>query len=197
MARLYMIAGDYEEALDIIRQGRQYYPANRDSVFIEPWLSAIGDAYRLLGNYDSAMYYLKGFQNAPNYEPNNFGNGKVSLGYLYLDLKEYTKALSLSLPFYQNLKNTNRVTPPIVNMLMIAGNASLGEEKYDRALQFAKEAQGYLVQMDGRVLMISNYKLLSDIYDKMNKPDSAYAYLKLYTILKDSLINSQFYFKLH
>jgi tetratricopeptide (TPR) repeat protein len=197
MARLYMIAGDYEEALDIIRQGRQYYPANRDSVFIEPWLSAIGDAYRLLGNYDSAMYYLKGFQNAPNYEPNNFGNGKVSLGYLYLDLKEYTKALSLSLPFSQNLKNINRITPPIVNMLMIAGNASLGEKKYEQALQYAKEAQAYLVQMDGRVLMISNYKLLSEIYDKINKPDSAYAYLKLYTILKDSLINRQFYFKLN
>lgn len=194
MARLYMVAGDYETALDILRQGRQYYPTNGNSAFIAPWMAAIGDVHRLMGNYDSAMYYLKYFQNTDN-SSNNFG--KVSLGYLYVDLKDYSKALSLILPFYQNLKNIHRITPPIVHTLIIAGNASLGEGKYEQALQYAKEAQDYLIKMDGRVLMISNYKLLSEIYDKENKPDSAYAYLKLYTTLKDSLINRQFYFKLN
>jgi len=48
MSRLYMIAGDYEEALDVIRQGRQYYSARQDTFFIAPWLSAIGDVYRLM-----------------------------------------------------------------------------------------------------------------------------------------------------
>lgn len=52
-------------------------------------------------------------------------------------------------------------------------------------------------QMGTCVLMIDNYKLLSDIYDKMNKPDSAYVYLKLYKSRKNSLINRQFYFKLN
>ena len=194
MSRLYKIAGDYEGALAVIRRGRQYYPGGVDSVTRTPWLSEIGDAHRLLGNFDSAMYYLKGFQNSDN-TPNNFG--KTSLGYLYLDLKEYAKAQTLILPYYRSLKAINRITNPIVNALNIVGNASLGEKKYEQALQYAKEAQGYLKLMGVRVLMIDNYKLLSDIYEKMNKPDSAYVYLKLYTRLKESLINRQFYFKLN
>jgi hypothetical protein len=194
MSRLYKIAGDYEAALAVMWRGRQYYPGGVDSVAQAPWLSEVGDAHRLLGNYDSAMYYLKDFQNSDN-NPNNFG--KVSLGYLYLDMKEYSKAQSLIFPFYQNLKTINRITNPMVNSLNILGNASLGEKKYDQALQYAKEAQTYLKQMGLRVLMIDNYKLLSDIYDKMNKPDSGFVYLKQYTRLKDSLINRQFYFRLN
>ena len=194
MSRLYKIAGDYEGALAVMHRGRQYYPGGVDSVARAPWLSEIGDTYRLLGNYDSALYYLKGFQNSDN-NSNNFG--KTSLGYLYLDMKEYSNAQSLILPYYQNLKTINRITNPIVNALNILGNASLGEKKYVQALQYATEAQSYLKQMGTRVLMIDNYKLLSDIYDKMNKPDIAFAYLKQYTRLKDSLINRQFYFKLN
>ena len=194
MSRLYKIAGDYEGALAVLRRGHQYYPGGNDSSTKAPWFSEIGDTHRLLGNYDSAMYYLKAFQNSDNY-PNNFG--KTSLGYLYLDMKEYSKAQSLILPFYQSLKANNRITSPIVNSLNILGNATLGEKKYEQALQYAKEAQTYLKQMGVRSLMIENYKLLSDIYDKINIPDSAFAYLKQYTRLKDSLINRQFYFKLN
>ena len=194
MSRLYKIAGDYEGALAVIWRGRQYYPGGVDSVARAPWLSEVGDAYRLLGNYDSAMYYLKGFQNSDN-NSNNFG--KISLGYLYLDMKDYSKAQSLILPFYQNLKTINRITNPIVNSLNILGNASLGEKNYEQALQYAKEAQTYLKQMGVRVLMIDNYKLLSDIYDKINKPDSALVYMRQYIKLKDSLINRQFYFRIN
>jgi tetratricopeptide (TPR) repeat protein len=191
MSRIYKIAGDYEAALAINRISHQYYPAGVDSVTKAPWLSEIGDTHRLLGNYDSAMYYLKGFQNSDN-NGNNFG--KISLGYLYLDMKEYSKARSLIFPFYQNL---NRINYPIVKSLTILGNASLGEKKYEQALEYAREAQAYLNQMGVRVLMIDNYKLLFDIYDKMNKPDSALVYVKQYTSLKDSLINRQFYFRLN
>jgi hypothetical protein len=112
-------------------------------------------------------------------------------------MKEYDKALSLILPYYQSLKTINKITVPIVKALIIAGNAALGEKKYAQALQYAKEAQVYLKQMDGRVLMIDNYKLLSDVYYRLSAPDSAYAYLTQYATLKDSLINRQFYFKLN
>jgi len=194
MSRLYKVAGDYEGALAVIRRGHQYYPGGNDSVPRATWFSEIGDAHRLLGNYDSAMYYLKGFQGTDN-NANNFG--KISLGYLYLDMKEYSKAQALILPFYQQLKTINRITNPIVNTLNILGNASLGEKKYEQSLKYATEAQSYLKQMGVRTLMIDNYKLLSEIYDKMNRLDSAYTYFKLHTRLKDSLINRQFFFKLN
>jgi len=192
MSRIYKIAGDYEAALAVNYRSRQYYP--KDSGLRAPFMSEIGDTYRLLGNYDSAMFYLRSFQNADN-NPNNFG--KESLGYFYLDMKEYSKAQGLIFPYYQYLKSNLRFPFPIVKALNILGNVSLGEKKYEQALQYAKEAQTYLKTMGNKVLMINNYKLLSDIYDKMNRPDSAYTYFKLHTRLKDSLINRQFFFRLN
>ena len=62
MAGVYKIAGDYEGALAVIRRGRQHNPSGVDSVARALWLSEIGDAHRLPGNYDSAMYCLNGFK---------------------------------------------------------------------------------------------------------------------------------------
>jgi len=193
MCRLYIIAGDYETALDVLRRGRNYYPDPIDSVSKAFWSSLIGNVHRLMGNYDSALYYLKLFEKTEN-DPNNFG--KISLGYLYIDLKEYNKALAVVLPFSLYLRKINIIMPPIADCMIIAGNASLNEKKYNQALQYARDANSYLKMMDGRTLMIPNYKLLSDIFEKLHIYDSAYYYMNQYTSLKDSLINRQFYWKL-
>ena len=182
LCRLYIIAGDYETALNINRRGRNFYPDPIDSTANALWSAQIGDVHRLLGNYDSALYYLKPFEKTPN-DGNNFG--KIALGFLYLDLKEYDKALQIADPFYTFLKSFNRSSPPQVNCLMIAGNALYAQQKYSESLEKARLAQAHLKKMDGRVLMITNYKLLSDIFSKLNIKDSAYYYLKLHTSLKD------------
>jgi hypothetical protein len=64
-------------------------------------------------------------------------------------------------------------------------------------LRFARQTKDYLKAMDGRVMMITNYKLLSDIFSKLNINDSAYYYLNLHTALKDSLLNRQFFWRLN
>jgi sensor histidine kinase YesM len=51
--------------------------------------------------------------------------------------------------------------------------------------------------MNGKVLMIDNYKLLSEIFHNLGKNDSAYYYLHQYTMLKDSLLTRQFLWKLN
>ena len=193
MCNMYKIAGDYEPALDLIRRGRNYYPIPIDSVSNAYWTAAIGDVHRLMGNFDSAKYYLVPFNKSVN-DVNN--GGKVSLGYLYTDLKEYDKALEVITPLMQYLKRIKRIMPPLANCLMISASAHLGKKDYKTALQFAREALTDLKIMKGRVLMIQNYKLLSDIFSKLGKTDSAYYYLGQYTTLKDSLINRQFLWKL-
>jgi len=189
--RLYKIAGDYEAALDIIRRGKKYYPDPMDDASIEIWASEIGDVHRLLGNYDSAFFYLNRFSSINE----RWDFGKVSLGYLYLDLKEYDKALELVTPVIQKLRKLKPM-PPLANFLIIASNASYKKGDYLVALNYAKEAQVDLNLMKGNVLMIKNNKLLSEIFNKLGRDDSAYFYLNKYTTLKDSLLNRQFYFKL-
>jgi sensor histidine kinase YesM len=146
-----------------------------------------------MGNYDSALFYLKPFEKTVH---NNNNFGKINLGFLYDDLKEYDKALQLIKPFTIFLTNQNRFLVPAANSLMITAKALLGEKKYKDALQDAREAQIHLNKIDGRVMMIANYKLLSDIFSKLNIHDSAYYYLSLHTTLKDSLLNRQFFWRL-
>jgi len=100
LSRLYKIAGDYETALELIKRGKNYYNP-KDSTSLAHWAAEIGDAYRLVGNYDSALYYLKTFDKSVN-NTNNFG--VISLGYLYLDLKQYDNALATVAPFSVFLK---------------------------------------------------------------------------------------------
>ena len=194
MSNMYKIAGDYETALDIIRKGRNYYSNPIDSVSNAYWKAAIGNVHRLLGNFDSAKYYLVPFTNSVN-DINNLG--KTKLGYLYIDLKEYDKALEVITPLVLYLKKIKRIMPPLANCLMISASAYLGKKDYKTALQFAREALADLRIMKGRVMMIQNYKLLSDIFSKLGNVDSAYYYLGQYTTLKDSLINRQFFWKLN
>jgi hypothetical protein len=44
---------------------------------------------------------------------------------------------------------------------------------------------------------MDGYQVLSDIYNKLGKNDSAYYYLKQYTTLKDSVLNRQFFIRLN
>ena len=48
-----------------------------------------------------------------------------------------------------------------------------------------------------KMLIIQNYELLSKIFHALGQNDSAYYYLSQYTVLKDSLLNRQLYFRLN
>lgn len=193
MSRLYADAGDYESALNIIQRGHKYYPHD-DSLSTILWTSQIGSVFRLMKNYDSAMYYLERYEKS---NPGGNNLGVVSLGYLYIDLKKYDKALQVIKPDVEYLRRVNIKMPPLASGLIIMASAYLGKKDYTTALQYAREAYTDLKIMKGNVLMIDDDKLLSDIFYKMGYTDSAYHYLKQYTILKDSLLNRQFYWNIN
>jgi tetratricopeptide (TPR) repeat protein len=194
MCRLYKIAGDYETALEIIRQARKYFPDQLDIHSNGLWTAEIGDVHRRMKNYDSAFYYLKRFDTTKN-QPSDFG--KPSLAYLYLEQKEYDKALELGTSIVKFQKRIHRITIPLGWGLLICANAYLKKKDYSAGLQNAREALYYLKIIKGKVLMIDNYKLLSEIFRNLGKNDSAYYYLHEYTTLKDSLLNRQFLWKLN
>jgi tetratricopeptide (TPR) repeat protein len=193
MSLIYTVAGDYETAFNVIQRGRDYYSSD-DSVGMWFWSSQVGDLYRLKGNFDSAMFYLNHYAVA---SPNANNTGISSLGYLYVSLKQYDKALRTVIPDINYLRNVHIIMPPLENGLMVAANAYYGMKNYNKALEYAREAQKALEIMHGRVGMIDNCKLLSDIFIRIGKIDSAYFYLNQYSILKDSLLNRQFYFRLN
>jgi len=191
MGRLYKVAGDYETALQYMRQAWPYYAGNKISV--TNWKSEIGDLFTEMGNYDSAMYYL-----GPASDPkNNYTTlGKRNLGTLYISLKEFDKALPLLEENVRNIRKGNDVVGLGVNLTALA-KAYAGKKQNQKALSAATEGLTILKQMQRRWFMVSSFEVLADIYQNLGKYDSAFYYLRMHTSLKDSMLSRQFYWRLN
>ncbi|MEO7305988.1 MAG: histidine kinase, partial [Ferruginibacter sp.] len=189
MGRFYSIAGDYETALSFMRKARRFYDA--DSRMIEgAWRVAMGSIHNLTGNYDSALYYLSPWLNKPG------AGGKFVLGDLYVSLKQYDNALKVINDAIKSQETRNDQFV-LGRYYIVAAKAYFGKNDYPSALTNARTALSLLGKVKSNTYLINDYQVLSDIFNKMGKYDSAFYYLKLYTESKDSLLKKQFYKRLN
>ena len=186
MGRFYTIAGDYETAFTVLKKARISYPD--DPKWLDQWTIAMGELYRLTGNYDSASYYLEPFAHKPG--------GNQMLSNLYISLKQYDKALQLLNEDSKLAADRNNLPQQGVTYINKA-KAYVGKNDYTSALNNAREGIALLVKAKRKITLIDGYQVLSDIYNKLGKNDSAYFYLKQYTTLKDSVLNRQFFIRLN
>jgi hypothetical protein len=190
MGQLYIIAGDYESALSVMQKARRYY-VFQNSLVANTWMTLMGEIHRLIGNYDSAKHYL-----VDSVIEKNPSAAKMYLGKLYIDLKDYDNALPLLLESIDAIKKGK--DPGSIGWAYIfAAKAYLGNTNYTTALKYATEGLALQKSVKRRVAMIDNYDLLSQIFSKLGRNDSAYYYLREYTTLKDSLLTRQFLWKLN
>jgi len=185
LGRFYEIAGDYSTSLTVFKKSHNFFP------YIPPYIpliTAIGDLYIKTGNLDSAKVYLMQFETRQK--------GKLELANLYISLKQYDDALRIlsagtGIYYYWN-SNLD-----LGRKFLLFSNAYFGKNNFEQALIHAKQGVNLLGQLKRNTYLIDGYKVLSDIFDKMGKPDSAFYYIKKYSLLKDSLLTRQFYFLLN
>ena len=194
MAELYKMAGDYQTSLNYIRQAHDYY--RTDSFFLALWPSQMGNIHRLMGNYDSAMYYLNPYATNPQkfISAGILWSGTINLCDLYISLSQYEKALPL---INTLIGKDNQHALGFATALKIAASVHLGTKNYPMALEYARQslAQSKKYSRKGEIMLSS--QLLSEIFHNLDRNDSAYYYLKQYTTLKDSIINRQFLWRLN
>ncbi len=189
MGRYYDAAGDYETALKVTRKGEGYFSDNPWEK--SRWSSLMGDIYRHMKNYDSSMYYLAAFEKDTQTQ-----HGKMYLSILYIDLKQYDKALPLINIVLKNDKQIGLIVN-LGNEYTVRAAIWLGKKDYKAALNDARKGLALLQQTKMNIWLANNSLTLSDIFYEMGKYDSAYYYLKQNTILKESLLNKQFYIRLN
>lgn len=192
MSRHYLIAGDFESALYYIRKTEPFY---QDEFRKNVWATAIGGVYRSMGNIDSAKYYLLplGIK-----QPGSLGQhvGNVEPSRLYIHLKEYDKAIaSLNQLIKRDRESNNYIA--LGGELTVLSKAYLGKHENVAALNAAREGLTAIMKSKRNAVLIENYEILSNIYYKLGKSDSAYIYLKMYMALKDSLLKKQYLFRLN
>ena len=192
MCSFYIVAGDYETALTICQQAYPYYKGN--GYDLKGWEAQMGELYRLLGNYDSAKYYLASFE---DFQKGQTGlMGKSYLSRLFIDLDQFDNALRLINGNINYLKETNE--PRSLGYAMVlAAQAYNGKKNFNTALTYARAGLHLQKSMSRKVNIVDTYKLLANIFENLERTDSAYFYFKQYTALKDSLLNRQFLWKLN
>jgi len=190
MADLYKTAGDYETALSYLDQSCQFALANNTGWDMELEKAEI---FHLLGQYDSSFYYLKKQRLT---DPENKWV-KIGFGTAFLLTNEYDSALQIFnqvLPEFNKVNVNGRVLIPI---LLGTGSAYAGKNEYTIALPYAREGLAIAMHLGMRPQIVQGYELLSNIHRKLGNNDSAYQYLLKYSLLKDSVQNRQFLFRLN
>ncbi|HSU27857.1 MAG TPA: sensor histidine kinase [Chitinophagaceae bacterium] len=186
VGRFYSIANDFETAFAFMRKAHNYCPNDR---WEEHWAAAMGEFYRVTGNYDSAFYYMSTIGNRQ-------GGSKVILSSLYVSMQQYDKALQLINEVTKIVSERNNLAN-LGRLYTYAAKAYYGKTDYANALTNARTALALTKITSRNLELIDNCQLLSDIFNKLGNNDSAYIYLKKYTILKDSLLNKQLYIRMN
>ncbi|MBO9203838.1 MULTISPECIES: tetratricopeptide repeat-containing sensor histidine kinase [Niastella] len=194
MGHLFRVAGDNEDALDYFQQGLQYANTHSINVHKTNWNyldEPMGIVYRLMNKPDSSLFYLK---RALQIDPENQMT-QVSLGETFLQKKQFDLALEIFLKPIEHFRRENDKWD-LMRVLLDVGKAYEGKDENNIALHYALEGSAIAQSANEKQSMMAGYQLLSDIYKKLNRNDSAYIFLQKYTALKDSLMNKQFLWRL-
>jgi tetratricopeptide (TPR) repeat protein len=195
MGRLYMVAGDNEDALDYYQQSLRYARLHGVDLAASSWNyldEPIGIVYRLMHHLDSSIYYL---EYALRLDPTNQMT-KVSLGETYLAEKHYAAALPIFLEPIQRFRD-GKDEWDLMRVLHDAAQTLEAQENHTAALPYSKEALQLGKMANVKQAMLQEYDLLATIYKGLGSIDSAFAYQQKFIALKDSLQTSRFLWRLN
>jgi tetratricopeptide (TPR) repeat protein len=195
MSELYAAAGDYETAMDYLLHDNEFAITYKTG-----WLrdGNIAMLYCQMGKYDSAMNYWTRWSRTQKWGRTLTGHqawGMGILGSIYLGKTEYEKALKIFKDRVDFTKKHFGFTPG--DGLLLIAQVYNGKKDYKTALAYAKQGFQLVKEKDMRPEIVKGYQLLSSIYHKLGKNDSAYSYLSKYYSLKDSIQNKQFLLRLY
>ena len=190
MSQIFETAGDYETAIDYLRQGREY-----DRQYNTYWDmgNMFGGLYCKMNMPDSAIFYSKkNYENDNRKRPQN----KILLAKAYLLNKDYDLALALLKSAVDSLR-TAKYEVSLPNGLISLAKTYEGKKDYKTALKYAQEGFHIAVKRYRTNITMEGADVLSRLFHQLKRNDSAYHYLKFYTALKDSANNKQYLWKLN
>ncbi len=187
---LYGYVGNYEKQIAIAHEAIPHLEAARDTFNLAGLYPDIGDSYLKLNKPDSALFYQKKslyYYSKLPFDAKKFEGGTyTSIGTIYehmgnIDLarENYQKAIQVS-EQQDNPRHTGNACLQLASLYQ-----SLKEP--DSVFIYAKKALEAFMQGGYEKEVAIAYRMISDYYHDQNNTDSSFAYLRLATILNDSL----------
>jgi len=210
LANLYSHVGDYTTALEYYRQAYSEAKTNKNEFPLNYTCGKMGETFFLQRAYDSAKLYYNlsieytlrnNYNLSIEYTLRNNGialnteelkrrgilyKPYARLGELYLALHKYDTALiylNNALDYFTKANDRNQV------MWVLLRLSKLYHEKkdYERALQNAQQLLQISNETGARHYIRDAHFQLYQLFEHLQKEDSAFLHLRLYTVLKDSI----------
>jgi tetratricopeptide (TPR) repeat protein len=193
VSKLYETAGDYETALKLLYESRQFHLNGKSKV---TWgmEGEIGELYLESGQYDFALHYLK-----PLIKNRKFSYSWPQVAKAYLKLNNIDSALKYYNLSIDSMENRGTVAAVITGLRRsYFGKASIlnQQKKFNEALKLARKSLAMELKRTNKLELVDTYELMSQVFYKLGKNDSAYLYLLKHNELKNSLLTRQFLWRL-
>ncbi|HEY6159989.1 MAG TPA: tetratricopeptide repeat protein, partial [Bacteroidia bacterium] len=189
---LYKVMKDYPTALKYYRQSLQNCREIDLGKGIAMTLSNIGTIHNEMGANDSAMFYYKLALDKAN-EINDKAaqsNALDNIGELYGREGNRKKALEYflrSLALDKENQDMYNVALSSINI----GGFYIEEGDYGTALKFVEDARKIAVDLNAGPLLADCYEAFSNLYEHKKDFSNSLKYHKLFTGIRDSMLNSE------
>ena len=190
LENLYLYAGNYEKQIALAHEAIERFESAGDTLGLAWVYPDIGDSYLKLKRFDSALFYqqksLYCFSKLA-FEDRKFeGSTYTSIGTIYeqmgntdLARENYKKAIQVS-EQHDNPRHTGNACLQLASLYQ-------SFKKADSVFLYAKKALEAFTLGGYKKETAIAYRMISDYYHDQNNTDSSFAYLRLATLLNDSL----------
>jgi len=186
---LYGYTGNYGKQITEAYEGMRLFESVKDTLYQAYTYSDIGNAYLKLNKFDSALYFERkalSYYSVIPIKDRKFDAADLYIGEIYqqmgnIDLarENFEKAIRVS-------EQQNNVTKQGDAHLQLA-NLLQSLNKTDSSLFHARKALEAFNLVGKEKSKAVAYRMISDCYRYQNKADSSFIYLRLATVLNDSL----------
>jgi signal transduction histidine kinase len=189
---LYLYVGNYEKQITIAHEAIARLEAARDTFNLAGIYPDIGDSYLQLNKPDSALFYQQKslyYYSKLTFEDRKFeGSTYTSLGTIYeqignsdLARENYQKAVQVS-EQHANPRHTGNACLQLAKLYQSLNKA-------DSVFLYAKKALEVFTLGGYQKEKAIAYRIISDFYHDQHNTDSSFTYLRLATLLNDSVVS--------
>ncbi len=187
IGKIHKTQGNYDTALNYFIESLKIKNQLNDQKGTATVYSSLGSLYENTGNYEKALEYYKLSLNIrlKSGDLRRIASSKMSLGNFYIKtglISEAFNLLTSALEIFESLDEKYGMTLIMINLSKL----ELKNNKIETSLEYAEKAYNMSVKVGNKTLKSDACKVLSDLYVKTGKFDSAYFYLSEHNnIFKD------------
>ncbi|MCU0439834.1 MAG: tetratricopeptide repeat-containing sensor histidine kinase [Raineya sp.] len=188
---VYVKLKNYDKGIAFFEQSLKLRQKAKDLLGVAVCYTNLGDIYEKKGDYKKAIdYHYQSLEIEKRISPLDVHYSLNSLGNVYFNIKDFTRAIQHyeeALTLRKSLKNKFIIAETSIAL----GRALTQTGRLDEAYGYLDEGLALAKTNQTKELEEKAYLYFSEYYEKRKSSDKALYYYKKYSIINDSLYNSE------